>query len=112
MFPNSPNTKLKLLSLDNVQDSIGNRSLIFIRAIEVMGMSLSITSKEYYESKVQGFKIDRGVKIHSFLYDRSRYAEIDGIIYRIERTYQNGQFIELYLSETKLGKGDIIGYPG
>ena len=110
MFPNSPNTRLKLLMLDQIQDSIGNKSLILLNTKEVIGMNFSITSKEYYESKLQGFRVDMGIKIQSFLYDKSRYAEVDDVIYKIERTYLSGQFIELYLVETKLKKSDIIGY--
>jgi len=77
---------------------------------EVIGINFSITSNEYYESKRSDIKIDIALKIQSFLYDNSKYADISGVIYKIERTYQIGQFIELYLSKTKIRKSDVIGY--
>ena len=112
MFPSSPNIRLVLLKVSSFQDSIGNRTLNLLNSKVVIGINFSITSKEYYESKKQDYKVDIALKIQSFLYDGSRYADIAGVIYKIERTYLNGQFIELYLSESKIYKGDIIGYTG
>ena len=109
MFPSSPNIRLTLLKLNTVQDSIGNKQFMLLNSKEVIGINLSITSKEYYESKKQDIRIDVALKIQSFLYDNSKHAIIEDIIYKIERTYLNGQFIELYLVETKMKLGDIIG---
>ena len=109
MFPSSPNVRVTLLKLDGVQDVIGNRQLTLISSKEVIGINLSITSTEYYESKKSDIRIDVALKIQSFLYDGSRHAMIDSTIYKIERTYVSGQFIELYLVETKIKRGDIIG---
>ena len=44
-----------------------------------------------------GIKFDLKVVIQAFLYDGSKYAKIKDQIYKIERTYLNGQFLELYL---------------
>lgn len=55
-------------------------------------------------------QLDMGIKIQGPLYNKSRYAEVDGSIYKIERTYINGMFIELYLTESNIKKSDIIGY--
>ena len=44
-----------------------------------------------------GIKFDLKVVIQSFLYDGSKYARIKNQIYKIERTYLNGHFLELYL---------------
>jgi len=112
MFPSSPNIKVTLLKLANTPDNIGNRTLILTSSKEVIGINLSVTSKEYYESKKTDIRIDVAVKIQSFLYDGSRYALIDSKIYKIERTYISGQFIELYFIETKIKKGDIDGLIG
>ncbi len=110
MYPNSPNISLKLLTMDLVQNSIGSSIYQFINSKEVAGINFSITSNEYYESKRSDIRIDIALKIQSFLYDGSKYADIAGDIYKIERTYQIGQFIELYLSKSKIRKSDIIGY--
>ena len=110
MYPNSPNIRLQLLTMDLVQNSIGSSTYQLQSLKEVVGINFSITSNEYYESKRSDIKIDIALKIQSFLYDNSKYADIAGVIYKIERTYQIGQFIELYLSRTKIRKSDIIGY--
>lgn len=110
MYPNSPNIRLKLLTMDLVQNSIGSSTYQFQHSKEVIGINFSITSNEYYESKRSNIKIDIALKIQSFLYDNSKYADISGVIYKIERTYKIGQFIELYLNKTKIRKSDVIGY--
>lgn len=112
MFPSSPNTRLTLLKIDGVQDTIGNRKLSLISSKEVIGINFSVTSKEFYESKRTDVRIDIALRIQSFLYDGSRYVLIDSRIYKIERTYINGQFIELYLVEVKIERGDIDGLIG
>lgn len=110
MFPSSPNIKLKLLKLDSIRDYVGNNRLKLISKKNVIGINRSVTSKEYYESKRNEYKIDLSLKIQSFLYDASKYAKVDDIIYSIERTYLAGQFIELYLVETKIKVSDIDDY--
>ena len=112
MFPSSPNIILTLLKLDGAQDMIGNRKLQLLTSKEVVGINFSITSKEYYESKKSDMRVDIAIKIQSFLYDGSRHALIDTKIYKIERTFVSGQFIELYLIETKIKRGDIFGLLG
>jgi hypothetical protein len=112
MFPSSPNIRLTLLKLDGVQDAIGNRQLSLVSSKEVIGINFSVTSKEYYESKKSDVRIDIALRIQSFLYDGSRHAMVNDIVYKIERTYVSGQFIELYLVETKIKRGDIIGLLG
>lgn len=112
MFPSSPNTRLILLKLDGVPDTIGNHKLTLISSKEVIGMNFSVTSKEFYESKKTDIRIDVALRIQSFLYDGSRHALIDSKIYKIERTYISGQFIELYFVETRIKRGDIIGLLG
>lgn len=110
MFPSSPNIRITLLKITSVRDAIGNKGYQLISKKEVLGISKSVTSKEYYESKKNEYKVDVALKIQSFLYDGSKYASIDGVIYQIERTYLTGQFLELYLMETKIKKDEINGY--
>ena len=112
MFPSSPNIRLFLLRIENRTDAIGSRTLHLLGSKEVIGTSFSVTSKEHYESLKQAVRIDIACRIQSFLYDGSRYARIDEKIYRIERTYLVGQFMELYLVETALKESEIDGYPG
>lgn len=111
MFPSSPNIKITLLKLLPSTDSIGNTKLRVVTKKEVIGINKSITSKEYYESKKNEYKVDLALKIQSFLYDGSKYVLYEGTIYQIERTYLAGQFIELYLMESKIRLSDINGDP-
>ncbi len=110
MFPSSPNIKIELLRLDSIRDEIGNNKLKLNSKKSLIGIKKSVTSKEYYESKRLEYRIDLSVKIQSFLYDGSKYAKVDDIIYSIERTYLAGQFLELYLVETKIKVSDINDY--
>jgi len=110
MYPNSPNIVLKLLTMSLIPNSIGSNNYQLIKSKDVVGINMSISSREYYESKRSDISIDIVLKLQSFLYDKSKYAEVSGIIYKIERTYHIGQFIELYLSKIKLRKSDIIDF--
>jgi (p)ppGpp synthase/HD superfamily hydrolase len=93
-----------------MQNSIGTLMFQLQSSKEVIAINISITSNEYYESKRSDIKIDLALKIQSFLFNNSQYADINRDIYKIERTYQIGQFIELYLSKTNIRKSDIIDY--
>lgn len=110
MFPSSPNIKLEMLKLESIKDNIGNNKLLLISKKQVIGIKKQVTSKEYYESKKQEYKIGLSLKIQSFLYDGSKYVLVDDVIYSVERTYLAGQFLELYLVESKLKVSDINGY--
>ncbi len=110
MYPNSPNIRCELLTMGLVQNSIGTKAYQLTTKKEVIGINKSITSQEYYESKRSDIIIDLLIKVQSFLYDGSTYVSINADIYKIERTYQIGQFIELYLSKTNIRKSDVIGF--
>lgn len=110
MFPSSPNLKIVLLKLESKRDYLGNNRLELVSKKDLIGINKSVTSKEYYESKKHEYKVDIALKIQSFLYDGSKYATVNDVIYSIERTYFAGQYMELYLVETKLKASDIDGY--
>ncbi|MFA7105704.1 MAG: hypothetical protein WC154_00235 [Candidatus Izemoplasmatales bacterium] len=110
MFPNSPNIRMNLLTIDVIQDSIGNSSYQFESSKEAIGLKSNVTSREYYEAKKQDIQIEIVAKIQTFLYNNAKYVDVSNVIYKIERTYVSGQFMELYLSRTSIRKSDIIGY--
>lgn len=97
MFPNSKNTHLALLYIKNIKDDIGVNRNVVISSKKISGSARSITQSEYQVSSSLGIKYDLKVVIQAFLYDGSKYAMIKGQLYKIERTYLNGQFLELYL---------------
>lgn len=107
MFPNAMNTSLDLLRIVGILDSLGNKRLVIKGSKKVVGITKSITSSEYQTSVMLNVKYDFKVTINAMVYDGSKYALIKGEIYKIERTFINGQFIELYLSITDLKKSDL-----
>ena len=102
MFPNSANTHLALLLIVNKKDEIGTQKNVVISSKVIRGNARSITKLEYQSSASIGVKLDLKVMIQAFLYDGSKYAKVNGQIYKIERTYLNGQFLELYLSSSDI----------
>ena len=98
MLPNACNTSLCLLNIVSQTDSLGNKELVIKSSKGVVGITKSITSSEFQSSVVINLKLEFKVVIQSFVYDGSKFAELKGKIYKIERTYVNGQFIELYLT--------------
>lgn len=97
-FPNSPSVQLSLLTITNIKDAIGNTKSVIKTKKEVVGINRSITQSEYQTAIQMQVRFDYKIVIQGFLYDGSKFAKINDQIYKIERTYINGQFIELYLS--------------
>lgn len=111
-FPNSGNISLFLLRVKTTADALGNQVLRLVGSKEVVGMTSSITSKEFHASKQSNVFEDFKVSIQCFLYDKSKYIYVpnENTIYRVERTYQNGIWLELYVSETQIHTEDIEGW--
>ena len=111
-YPNSGNISLFLLRVKTADDALGNQGLRLVGSKEVVGMTSSITSKEFYSSKETKVMLNFKVSIQVFLYDKSKYIYVpnEDTIYKVERTYQNGMWMELYVSETQIKKEDIAGW--
>ena len=111
-YPNSGNISLFLLRVKTADDALGNQGLRLVGSKEVVGMTSSITSKEYYSAKESKVLLSFKVSIQAFLYDKSKYIYVpnEDTIYKVERTYQNGMWMELYASETQIKKEDIVGW--
>ena len=111
-YPNSGNISLFLLRVKTADDALGNQGLRLVGSKEVVGMTSSITSKEFYSSKETKVMLNFKVSIQVFLYDKSKYIYVpnEDTIYKVERTYQNGMWMELYASETQIKKEDIAGW--
>ena len=107
MHPSSGNKKVVLLSIATITDSIGVKRTAITHEHEVIGFSRSVTTGEYYNqtsvTKIKDFKI----LIQSFLYGNEKYALIDNEIYKIERTYLNGQYYELYFATSEFKYEDL-----
>ena len=111
-YPNSGNISLFLLRVKTDADNLGNQVLRLVGSKEVVGMTSSITSKEYYSSKECKVMLSFKVSIQCFLYNKSKYIYVpnEDTIYKVERTYQNGMWMELYCSEATLKKEEIEGW--
>ena len=111
-YPNSGNISLFLLRVKTDADDLGNQVLRLVDSKEVVGMTSSITSKEFFIAKESKVQLDFKVSVQAFLYDGSKYIYVpnEDTIYKVERTYQNGMWMELYASETQIKKEDIAGW--
>ena len=109
-FPNSYNISLFLLLVKTAADALGNQSMRLVGSKEVGGIISSISSKEYKTSLENKLKFDFKISIQAFLYDGSKYVYIkrEDKVFRIERTYLNGMFLELYLIETQMKYEDLL----
>lgn len=102
MFPNSPNTHLTLLNITSIVDTIGSKINVIKTKKEVIGILRSVTKTEYLGNIQINLEIEFKVLIQSFLYDGSKFALVNNKLYKIERTYLYGGFIELYLSSSDI----------
>lgn len=109
MFPNSPNAKIILMNIINAKDSLGQIKPMVKSKKEVVGSIKSITSTEFQTSVLLGKSYDLKAVLQAFVYDESKYAVYDDRVYKIERTYITGQFIELYLALTELSLEELHG---
>lgn len=107
MFPNSPNISIALLTVNNSRDALGNKRLVVKDSKEVVGTLKSITSQEFQTAVLIQKHFDFKVTLQAFIYGGQKYAKVKGKIFKIERTYVNGQFIELYLTETEISAEEL-----
>ena len=108
MFPNAPNALIHLLTVTSILDSLGVKSYKVTESKEVVGIVKSITSLESKESASINKTYDIKVSIVSFLYSEEKFVLYKDEIYKVERSFYNGEFVELYLSKSELKVEDII----
>ena len=82
-YPNSGNISLFLLRVKTDADDLGNQVLRLVGSKEVVGMTSSI---------------------------KYIYVPNKDTIYIVERSYQNGMWMELSVSQTNIKKEDIAGW--
>lgn len=108
MFPNSANVTLYLLAIVNKSDALGIRCPTINFKKEVIGCMKSITATEYQTSVALNVKSEIKISLQCFLYSGEKFVLLNGEIYKVDRTFQNGQFIELYLSLSDYKKEEIL----
>ena len=107
MFPNSANVTLCLLSIVNKSDALGIRRPTINLKREIIGSMKSITSSEFQTSVALNMHSELKVSIQCFLYKGEKFALISESIYKVDRTFQNGQFMELYLSLSEYKREEL-----
>jgi hypothetical protein len=75
---------------------------------EVIGIERSLTTNEFETSIQTKLKIERKVLVVSFLYSGEKYVKVGETYYRVERTYDLGQYIEIYLANTSLTSEEFL----
>lgn len=103
-FPNSPNIVLKLLKVTKYSEKY-----LVTNTKEVVGIARSLNRDEWKAAVETKININYKVSINAFLYDNEKFVKVDQSYYKVERTYVGGQFVELYLNETRLTQDDFIG---
>lgn len=102
MFPNSINAEITLLKVESTKNDIGV-SINSIKSKRKLMCSLkSITRLEYQTSVEISRNIEIKAVLQSFLYQGEKYGVLGNDVYKIERTFINGEFIELYLSKSDI----------
>ena len=104
-FPNSPNIVISLLKVTKEREKYQITNLR-----KTIGIARSLTREEWKASVETKVNIDYKVSINAFLYQNEKFVMIDEHFYKIERTFVGGQFVELYLNETRLSKEDFYGW--
>ena len=104
-FPNGPNIVISLLKVTKEREKYQITNLR-----KMIGIARSLTREEWKASVETKVNIDYKVSINAFLYQNEKFVMIDEHFYKIERTFVGGQFVELYLNETRLSKEDFYGW--
>lgn len=99
-------TVVNLLSETIEPDEIGNQVAIQTKK-PVFATISSVTQSEYFKAATNALKPQykiSGVFFHD--YKGEKYVEIDGCKHEIYRTYREGDYMELYVTERI---GDVDG---
>jgi len=98
-----PNVRVKLIKVEKRREKY-----FVLNEKEVIGIERSLTTKEF-ESNIQTkLNIERKILIVTFLYSGEKFVKVGDKYYKVERTYDLGQYIEIYLSSTTLSTEDFI----
>lgn len=79
-----------------------NDVIITLGNNEVFAKRYSISQREHYESAIQGLEPEYRFDIWFFEYNGVKELEYNGVKYAIYRTFQKGEYIELY-TQKQLG---------
>ena len=84
------------------KDDIGQEVPAGETQVPVMGTKDSVTRQEWFTAGQAGFKASYRFKVYKCEYNNEDACILDGVKYSIYRTFEDGDYIELYLG-TKVG---------
>jgi len=98
-----PNVRVKLIKVEKRREKY-----FVLNEKEVIGIERSLTTKEFETNIQTKLNIERKILIVTFLYSGEKFVKVGDKYYKVERTYDLGQYIEIYLSSTPLSNEDFI----
>lgn len=98
-----PNVRVKLIKVEKQREKY-----FVLNEKEVIGIERSLTTKEFETNIQTKLNIERKILIVTFLYSGEKFVKVGDKYYKVERTYDLGQYIEIYLSSTPLSNEDFI----
>ena len=98
MFPNSVNAAIYLVSIVNKSDTLGIRKPTIVKKKKALGTLKSITASEHQAGIAINKLSEIKITLQNLVYSEEKFVILKDRIYQVDRTFVNGQFIELYLS--------------
>ncbi|WP_020189709.1 phage head closure protein [Kurthia sp. Dielmo] len=89
------NDVAELMQEQIIKTSLGQERKSFVPS-EVFCKKKSVTRTEYFTAGQSGLRPSAMFKVHLLDYDQELYIRHEEKIYSIYRTFENGDFIELY----------------
>ena len=97
---------ISLFKCEAETNEVGKLKQRIINRSEVLAMVESVSRNEFYQSNANGIKVSKVIKIQAFLYDEEKFLKVGVGIYKVIRTYEQTNLIELYLEKTNLKEVD------
>ncbi len=98
-----PNVRISLIKVEKKREKY-----LVLSEKEVIGIERSLTTTEFETSIQTKLNIVRKIMVVTFLYSGEKFVKVSGNFYKVERTYDLGQYIEIYLVSTPLLDEDFI----
>lgn len=89
---------IELITLSYDSDDVGNQIAV-PKFRKVYCNQLAIGSNEFHSAGQNGLKADKGFKMHAFEYHEESRLRYNEKYYRIYRTGENGDKVNLYCQE-------------
>lgn len=87
--------QIQLIGLVEELDDDGFETIVEKPKEPILANCLSVRSSEYWQAKQNGVQLSYVFEIHKFEYNGEEKMLYEGEEYRIERTYEKGDYIEL-----------------